>query len=206
MSIEFNIDKDKMSEIISRLRNINPLHRAKIYVDVLKNITNLTERKLKFNLSGQILKVRTGNLRNSIGSRIIADNKGVTGLIGSGVRTGRRMKYANIHEDGGTITAKRSKFLTIPTQFAKTASGVPRFSARDLFSGKTNYKGGVVLNNMIFGINKTKRSQITPLFILKKSVRIPARKYLSKTVSQMQGKLLAVMRGTIERALKNEQA
>lgn len=204
MSIEYSLDKDQMISLINRMRNINPIHRANIFLDVLKNMTNLVERKLKFNLTGFILKVRTGNLRNSIGSRIVANNDGVMGLIGSGVRTGKRMIYANILETGGVIVPKKKKWLTIPTSFARTPTGVGRFTAPDVFEGRTRYRGAVILDNMIFGINDTKRSQITPLFILRKSVKIPAKRYMSKTLQQMQGSLLKVMRGTIERALTDE--
>lgn len=204
MSIEYTLDKDQMNRIVNRLRNVNPIHRANIFIDVLKNMTNLVDRKLKFNLTGFILSVRSGNLRNSIGSRIVSTNNGVLGIVGSGVRTGKRMIYANILETGGVIVPKNKQWLTIPTEFARTPSGVGRFTAPDVFEGRTRFKGAVILDNVIFGINPGKGSKITPLFILKKSVKIPPKRYMSKTLEQMQGRLLAVMSGTIERALASE--
>jgi phage gpG-like protein len=48
-------------------------------------------------LSGQVLHVRTGNLRNSINSQFGYEGGQFTGRVGTGIQ------YAAIHEFGGTI-------------------------------------------------------------------------------------------------------
>jgi phage gpG-like protein len=48
-------------------------------------------------LSGQVLHVRTGNLRNSVNSQFATEDGQFTGRVGTGIA------YAAIHEFGGTI-------------------------------------------------------------------------------------------------------
>lgn len=48
-------------------------------------------------LSGQVLHVRSGNLRNSVNSQFDNDGTRFTGRVGTGI------VYARIHEFGGTI-------------------------------------------------------------------------------------------------------
>ena len=74
-----------------------------------------TERRLKESaLSGGILETRTGHLKRNVGSEINERGYLVDGIIGTGVRGTRTVKYARIHEKGGTIEPKIAKALTIP--------------------------------------------------------------------------------------------
>jgi hypothetical protein len=79
--------------------------------------------------------------------------------------------YARIQETGGIIKAKNVKFLTIPLKAAMDSRGVPIMkSARDwsnTFVAKS--KAG---NLIIF---QRRGAQIVPLYVLKPSVKIPAR-------------------------------
>lgn len=79
--------------------------------------------------------------------------------------------YLRTHEKGAVIRAKRAKFLTIPLPAALNSQGIPlKKRARDwantfIMSSK---KG----NLLIF---QKRGGQIVPLYVLKKSVRIPKR-------------------------------
>lgn len=100
--------------------------------------------------------------------KFIDDIQGVIGVTG----------YLAIHETGGTIRAKKSKYLTIPLAAALNSDGTPkRRSAREwenTFVGKS--KAG---NLLIF--QKTSTGMI-PLYVLKKEVHIPARLGMKTTL------------------------
>lgn len=200
--IELKLDKKQLRDILGKINRLKPTERNSIIYKAMLHATNLVERKLKLNLSGQILKVRSGKLRQSIGSRVFASETGITGLAGSGVRSGKRMIYANIHETGGLITAKKAKYLTIPLDAAKTPAGAPRKpKARDwqnTFVLRT--KGGELMI-----VQKNGKKGIIPLYILKKSVNIPKRRYLSRTLEQMQNRILVVLGAHINNALSERE-
>ena len=79
---------------------------------------------VKDNISGQNLKVRSGDLRRSFGYKV--EGKELKNIKTTLYSTS---PYANIHEFGGEITPKNSKYLAIPLSAAKTASGVSRYSS-----------------------------------------------------------------------------
>lgn len=57
------------------------------------------------------LRSDTGLLRSSIGVRVQASRRKSLARVGSGVGGGRPVKYAPIHEYGGTIQARGSGYL-----------------------------------------------------------------------------------------------
>lgn len=63
----------------------------------------VVSRTVKHKLSGQVLKRKTGTLANSINVRLLND---WTAIVGTNV------KYAAIHEFGGTILPKNKKMLS----------------------------------------------------------------------------------------------
>jgi hypothetical protein len=140
-----------------------------IMIGVDKGLLETTGHIKKNKLSGQLLKVRTGTLRRSIEQRSRARGKKITGTIGS------RLPYAKIQEEGGTVRPKKGQYLTIPTQFAKTAAGVVRGGARSF--ANTFIQRSKRGNLLIF--QKT-GDGIIPLFLLVKSVRIKPKHYLRK--------------------------
>lgn len=122
------------------------------------------------------LNARSGALRNSIRSVV----KSISGIgeseleLSAGGRFGGNdVRYARIHELGsdGPIRPKRAKNLAIPTKEARTAAGVSRVpSPRDFPDLRwAQSKGGQPMLVDESG---------TPMFILRKSVTIPARPYL----------------------------
>jgi phage gpG-like protein len=205
-TLEFTIDKDDLNRILAKLRGLSIAQRGgqeSVLYKAFRNGTLVVERRLKENVSGTILKVRSGRLRASMGSIVLQKGENLEGTIGSGVRQGERVKYANIHETGGVITPKNTKFLTIPLKAALTASGVQRFTARDVMAGATKYSDSYIHNGVIFGIMSGGRGEgADPLFILKRSVTIPARHYLSRTLTQTQEEVVSTMEKAIDGELR----
>jgi hypothetical protein len=123
----------------------------------LTRFGGLAQKHIMRQVSGGILKTRTGKLRRSIRFNIKLGNNHYYLEIGS-----HGVVYARILEKGGTITPKNAKFLTIPLPGVKgRASNYP-----DAFVIKSK-KGNLLL------VQKKGRSGIVPLFVLKKSVKIP---------------------------------
>lgn len=201
--IEIVVNKEQLGELHARLNSLDIRKRDSFAMRAFQQASVVVERRLKTNVTDRILHRRTGHLAQSIQSSVYQENGVVTARIGSGALNKERMPYAEIHEDGGTITPKRVKYLTIPLAAALTASGAPRkASARDwanTFVGKS--KGGALI---IF--QKVGKKSIIPLYVLKRSVTIPARHYMSETLESSKNYFLMAVRGSIERSLQGEQA
>lgn len=78
---------------------------------LLKKVTVLRlklEARIKQKLSGEVLNVRTGNLRRSIFSETINDGARVEGRAASS----GDVKYGAIHEFGGVIVPVKAKTLS----------------------------------------------------------------------------------------------
>jgi len=185
--IKIEVENKSIEALMQLAKNIDPKDQGKAVYKGFKDAALLVERKLKDNITGRLLNVRSGHLRSSIGSLIETTDDGIKANIGSGARQGDRVKYANIHENGGTIRPRISQFLTIPLDAAKTPSGVTRFTAREVKEGGTSYQSSFVKKGIIFGVLQRKggKNSIVPLFILKKSVEIPASHYMSITAQEM---------------------
>ena len=142
------------------LRICNMNHRKLLLLvanKISKNIknrirTNQIEPKTQKN--GGTTLVESSRLLNSIYYQIQGD----TIIIGTNI------KYAAIHQFGGIITPSKAKFLAIPlTKRAKVIS--PR-----------DFSDTFVAKGVIF--RKDDNGKITPLYALKKQVKIPARPFL----------------------------
>ena len=83
--------------------------------DSMGRITiRLQAHVIRNKLSGQILKVRTNNLRGSIHQEVIRDGSGIVGRVGTNV------EYAAFHEYGFTGTQSvREHMRTIRMAFGK---------------------------------------------------------------------------------------
>lgn len=129
-------------------------------------------------LAGKVLHRRTGHLASSTRWKVRPSKKSVLLDLKSGV------PYANIHEYGGTIRPKRKKFLTVPLPAAQTPAGVtkPLKGFKNTFIIRSR-SGGLLI------VQDTGDGGIIPLFVLKKKVKIPARKWASKAVAKAWGKL-----------------
>lgn len=197
--IELTFDKSQWDKLSKKLRALSPVARDSITRKAFTDLTLETEGQLKQSLSGAILRVRSGRLRSSIGSIVIGQGKDLVGMVGSGIRQGGRVSYANIHETGGTITPKNSKYLAIPLSAALTPAGVLKKKPRE-------YNNTFVMKskngNLIIAQKRGSRmSRIVALFVLKKKVEIPARHYMSRTAEEVSPRALEIMNRSIERGL-----
>ena len=205
-TLTYTLNETQLADIQNRLSRLSYDDANGAIQKMLVAAATATEDRLKQNVSNDILKVRTGNLRNSLQSRVDMINGKWTASVGSGVRTGGRVPYANILETGGTITPVTKQFLAIPIGDALTPTGVAKFTPTELKDGQaTGYAGSVIIGGIIFGIaNLKSRSQITPLFVLKRSVEIPAKLYMNITLDEMTPDIMGIMTDTLNKALSNE--
>lgn len=131
------------------------------------------------NIRGNLLKVRTAKLWRSIGFKTKTEGSKSYIDIGSGVAGRKAPPYARIQEKGGKITPKKAKMLTIPLPGIKgVAANFP-----DAFIIKSK-KGNVLL------VEKKGKKGLRPLFVLKKSVTIPASHWLSQSIAEMKPDLI----------------
>ena len=194
--IELTVSKEDIGRINRMLSELDPTVQNKaIHKGLLKASSTVLSR-LVSNVSGIILKRRTGNLAKSMGYRISEGKNGaLESQIGSGATLQtNRMIYANILEEGGIIRPKVAKMLAIPIGKALTPSGVARFRPRQITSSGYAHsfiKRSKAGNLILFGTNKRgAKISITPLFLLKDKVTIPAFRYMAQTVEQTQGQVV----------------
>ena len=196
--VTFEFDQNDVKRIREKLDSVSLVRKPIAILNAFKNAALLTEQRLKANVSGPFVKVRTGRLRNSLSSRIYGEGPNLVALIGSGVNFGERVKYANMLETGATITPKRRQYLTVPLPLALTRAGAMKYpSAREY--PDTFVKRSKAGNLIIF--QKTGKQTIKPLFVLKKEIHVPAKRYMSETLGQMQGRIVNIMIATINREL-----
>ncbi|MCF7952391.1 MAG: phage virion morphogenesis protein [Spirochaetaceae bacterium] len=118
------------------------------------------------------------------GSKTLRDTGGLlASFAGRSDRTsaqvGTNKKQARILQEGGTITPKKAKSLAIPAS-ARTRTMMRRYGARPR-SCITGMKGAgysVWTQGSVIMARKGKKGRPFVLFILKKSVKIPARPFL----------------------------
>lgn len=138
---------------------------------------------------GSPLHSRTGALRRSIRFKTYG---GSLKTLHSDIWAGTI--YAPIHETGGTIKAKKAyrgvdggPYLNIPLPPNKTAAGVTRLQAREVFQ-----RGGYI----VLGLsgNHVVMLDDQPYFVLKKQVKIPARLGMQKEAAREVPVLLGRLR------------
>ena len=104
---------------------------------------------------GQDVLIGNGQLQRSIGT--------VKKVNKASLEYGTNLIYATLHQYGGTIRPITAKYLTIPLPDA-----IPGSRARD-------YENTFIAKGIIF---QKRGDDIVPLFLLKKSVKIPARPFM----------------------------
>jgi phage gpG-like protein len=157
--IVLTVDKTQLAQLKKKLEGLSPKQSGSIMRKAFLELATQVQHRLVDNVSGRILNVRTGNLRRSIHVRMFDRSNTYSALIGSGVLTGNRVVYANIHETGGIIRPKYKKFLVFKPHGA-------------------NY------------------------WVRTKMVKIPARRYMSRTIEEMQPKVMPIMTNSVEKQLR----
>ena len=147
------------------------------------------------NLSDKTLNVRTGRLRNSINVSVQQSGKKTFGIIAAG---GSGVTYARIHEQGGVVTPVRRKWLTIPTEFAKTGVGAVRGNARSFKDTFFLPKGKGRKSPLIM---QKRGNKVVPIFVLKKEVKIPKRPYLRPAVDSRISSIKARIKKEVKKRI-----
>ena len=109
-------------------------------------------------------KTKTDKTKDMVKRACSINNKSVE----VGVLEGEHKWLAGIHEYGCNITAKRAKYLTIPCHPDAVGKSASSFSDLVLITSK---KGNKLLA-------KVSGDNITPYYLLTKSVKIPERSFL----------------------------
>lgn len=77
-----------------------------------------------------------------------------------------------VHERGGTVRARNSKYMAIPTVYAMNADGTDKFYSPWGIPGKTFVKRSRRGNRFIF---QSKNGKLTPYYLLKKRIALRPR-------------------------------
>lgn len=165
-------------ETIDKLREDVAAYKRLLSFQIFRALT-VVEAEIKRQLRGPSgLKRRTGRLLNTWGEtkKVTETPNSVTGELSSA-----GVPYAAIHEFGGRITAK-GRALAIPLPENRRADGSPKITIQELFGGLGSRvftsKSGVVMLASAAGRKNSKFTKLTPMFVFKKSVDIPARPYI----------------------------
>ena len=195
-------------EAVRRLRAVTPER----VIDALR--AGLTGAALKGQKAAvvnckRVLRVRTGRLSQSIAGKIepgsSSDAVKLTLSAGGRVAAGGDVKYAATHEFGATITPKNAKMLRIPFPGgpALTGAGVDRFATplratgAGIFAIQKTAGGKLVLVNTA----AKGKSAGRPWYILKQSVKIPARPFLRPAFDEVAATIPAVIEKAIRKAV-----
>ncbi len=174
------------------------LNKAKQIIDLNARLLQryIREEKMTGGTTDTRLRVRSGRLRASV-IPIKAEVKETR--IEGGVSIGTIYGRVHVGPVGQvtTMTPKKGKYLTIPLSGAMTKSGVSKGSARSEAFGETFVAKSKAGNLIIFGkkrITKGKkagelRSQVIPLFLLLKSVKVKARIHPQELISWIEPKM-----------------
>ena len=179
-----------MADLIGKIQQAAAGLEARVVQVVNKHAAQVWRNlidKMRGGTSADTLGRRTGELVSS--TRPLPTESG-GGTVTGGVVVGAKYAVVHIGPRGSTFTIrpKSKQFLAIPTDFAKTASGVAKGAPRDPIWGPTfiakgiifGYVGGQkaapegVRQRRAAGETMTKQ-QIIPLFILKSQVVVPRR-------------------------------
>lgn len=180
--IKVNGEKTVM-ENLDKARRVVETEKGRKMEQASIYLMNYIQRK---KLSGDPLKRRTGNLVRAMNYNVTENNGDVVGKVGN------RMVYSAIHETGGTIKAKKGKYLTIPLPAAMTPAGVLRKPARQ-------WENTFVRGKVIF---QRRGEKNVPLFVLKESVDIPARPYISTSLKETRDRIIKIIGEIIQTAVK----
>ena len=179
--IEGYLNPKDFKRLMKKLNSISPKERGNILVRAFRKASQYVEMQLKnVALKGKILKRRTGHLAKSIEHEVKVYPQNIIATIGSGVRQKERIPYANIHETGGKITAKNGGWLVIPIRAGSTEAIGMGLSKKPMGS-----------SSKVLSFRKVK------------SVTIPARKYLSKTLASSKRKIDSLFIKEIQRGLSS---
>jgi hypothetical protein len=145
-----------------------------------ENWASQTVRYIKQSYKGgRVFRRPPVDLDERLDMRVKRQGEEMLILIGTGVHIGRKeVVYAQIQEEGGTVKPRGHPFLTIPLPGVKgTASQYPHAFLATTASGQwmlAEPKG---------------KTGIRPLFLLRRSVTLPARRWFSRPIEERKPEL-----------------
>jgi len=181
----------KLPISIGRLCALVFNERGLAFVNMMK------QKHLRGGTTDTALRVRTGALRRAYHREVKKGALPIDLEMKIGFQEQVR-PYASIHEYGGTITPKNSKFLAIPGPAVSNPSGVaviksPRAFGQGMLAWIPRTKGpGYVLIDKLSG---------KIAFTLVPSVRIPARMHLRDEWEKEQPKFIGAILEKIDQAM-----
>lgn len=188
--LTFQIEGELLSVRLARV----PPAVAKRAITAVTRLTYALREMARSKYDEAGLQVRTGALKNSIEALPIRRTEHE--IIGT-VVAGQKLKYAKIHEFGGIIKPINAAFLAIPIGEAKTAAGVARFSPRQITAA--GYDGSFVKGGILFG---KRGKDAVPLFVLRSSVKIPARPFMRPALAAIQVQARSQLREAVHKGIR----
>lgn len=146
----------------------------------------LAGRVITQSLSGQILKRRTGSLARGVVGQAEINPNGLPSVRVGSLR-GPSLKYAEILESGGIIRPKKAKALAIPVGEALTPAGVSRYASPRDFPAPLRYvpvNRGRFVGFLMREDLARRQDSVNALFLLVRSVTIPAFRWLSRPIGE----------------------
>jgi hypothetical protein len=184
MNIKIELDDLAVQELRNDLKSA----QKKIKEQVFRALT-LLEAAILRNIRDNF-NVMSGRMLGSVGKskKVREESDGViVGEIGL-----KGVPYAAIKEFGGIIKPKNALALTIPTEENMRRDGQAKLTAQEIMkSGRGFIRDGIMFQKKFkVGKGKSTKEEITPMFILKKSVVIPAKPFIRPAIAQTQDQIL----------------
>jgi len=201
MNIGFKVDMEGQRKKTATIKRLPEAQRRLIQVWAGNAV-----KAIKTNIRGRFLKVGTGKLWRSIGRKFIRKGEASEVVIGTNV-SGKEydVPYASAHEEGATIRPKNKQWLTIPLAGYKgTAANIPKDKSFFL----RTVTGNLLLCEKTGKTGKAWKAR----FMLVKQVRLPARRWFTKSLREQMPALheamspAAIWREAERSAAKAEEA
>ena len=176
---DFNFDMDTYSLEV-RVGSLGMVH-AKLPA-FMKHELYKFQRVVRETYDESGLQVRSGALKRSIQP---GEVKFSSDEVSGELLVGQKLKYARIQEFGGDIQAVNVTWLTIPVGPMLTPAGVSRYpSIRD--AGKQWDLRFIVSRRIVLGRKKGSQGDWQLVYVLRKKVTIPARRFVQMGVKKFQ--------------------
>ncbi|MBE3131368.1 MAG: HK97 gp10 family phage protein [Acidobacteria bacterium] len=182
MNIGFKVDMEGQRKKTATLKRLPEAQRRLIQVWAGNAV-----KAIRQNLRGRFLKVNTGKLWRSIGRKFTRKGEASEVIIGTNVSGARLdVPYAKAHEEGETIVPRNKQWLTIPLAGYKgTAANIPKDKSFFL----RTITGNLLLCEKTGKTGKAWKAR----FMLVKSVRLPARRWFTKSLREQMPELAGLM-------------
>lgn len=210
--VEVRIDSEKLAEAMRKapFALYQSLHR-RVTAYLLKWVKQWRRATIG---RGKKVETRSGALGRAFGATVHGDGRDVDSLVWISGTVFAELPYPRILEYGGTIRPVHKQWLTIPLGANKTRAGVSRASASytgaesGYFGPSTAFQEGTFFirskagNLLLVKDAPGTQSGFEPMFVLKKSVTIPAKLGFNDAFKKQTPKLVRTVNGAIGEALE----